>query len=125
MVSACRVSRNFVPVPSLHSNHCSEKYVGFKGNVLFGESREMKNAHEKEGLLIEESEQDNEDNKGRKRCLQSFRGVTATFAQVLLFTASATSVQLLERRIPDLELNTFRNAVPAVLYAMGILFTRK
>ena len=85
----------------------------------------MKNSHEKEGLLIEENEQDNEDNKGRKRCLQSFKGVIATFAQVLLFTASATSVQLLERRIPDLELNTFRNTVPAVLYALGILFTRK
>ena len=85
----------------------------------------MKNAHEKEGLLIKESEQDNEDNKEQERCLQSLKGVIATFAQVLLFTASATSVQLLERRIPDLELNTFRNAVPAVLYGLGILFTRK
>ena len=79
----------------------------------------MEKGQETEGLLIEESEEDNEDNKGRKRCLQSLKGVIATFAQVLLFTASATSVQLLERRIPDLELNTFRNAVPAVLYALG------
>ena len=89
----------------------------------------MGNVTEKEPLLVNVAEQDNEDNSNltekRKRRLQSFKGVIATFAQVLLFTASATSVQLLERRIPDLELNTFRNAVPALLYALGILFTRK
>ena len=84
---------------------------------------------EKEPLLVNVAEQDNEDNSNltekRKQRLQSFKGVIATFAQVLLFTASATSVQLLERGIPDLELNTFRNAFPAVLYALGIFFTKK
>ena len=84
---------------------------------------------EKEPLLVNVAEQDNEDNSNltakRKQRLQSFKGVIATFAQVLLFVASATSVQLLQRRIPDLELNTFRNAVPALLYALGTLFTRK
>ena len=89
----------------------------------------MGNVTENEPLLVNVAEQDNEDNSNltekRKRRLQSFKGVIATFAQVLLFVASATSVQLLERRIPDLELNTFRNAVPAVLYTLGILYTRK
>ena len=88
----------------------------------------MGNVSEKEPLLINEVGQENDNSnltEKRKRRLQSFKGVIATFAQVLFFTASATSVQLLERRIPVLELNTFRNAVPAMLYTLGILYTKK
>ena len=88
----------------------------------------MENTRETEALLINAAKQDNGDNANvcdeRKGFLRSFKAVLATFAQVLLFVASATSVQRLERRIPDLELNTFRNAVPALLYTLGILFTR-
>ena len=74
-------------------------------------------------IQIQEGKQDKEGSEERKGSVQSLKGVLVTFAQVLLFVASATSVQLLERRIPDLELNTFRNAVPTLLYALGILFT--
>ena len=83
----------------------------------------MSRASEKEALLISESEQNSGENEEQKSCVQSLKGVIATFAQVLLFVVSATSVQLLERRIPDLELNTFRNAFPTVLYSLGVLFT--
>ena len=83
------------------------------------------NSSEKEALLIPESEENSKENEERTSCIQSLKGVIAAFAEVLLFVASATSVQLLERRIPDLELNTFRNAVPALLYTLGILFTGK
>ena len=89
----------------------------------------MENTSETEALLINVAKQNNGDNatvfEERNEFLKSFKGVVVTFAQVLLFVASATSVQLLERRIPDLELNTFRNAVPAPLYTLGILFTQK
>ena len=89
----------------------------------------MENASETEALLINVAKQDNGDNANvfeeGKGFLKSLKGVLVTFAQVLLFVASATSVQLLERRIPDLELNTFRNAVPTILYTLGIIFTRK
>ena len=37
----------------------------------------------------------------------------------------ASSVQLLERRIPDLELNTFRNGIPLVLYSIVFLLLRR
>ena len=46
------------------------------------------------------------------------KGVTCAFADAVCNAASATCVQLLERRIPDLELNAFRNAIPLVLYSI-------
>ena len=53
------------------------------------------------------------------------KGVTAIFIVVLLITISATSVQLLERRIPDLELNTFRSGIPLVCYIIALAILKK
>ena len=50
------------------------------------------------------------------------KGVLAAAAYALLATASGVSVQLLERRIPDFQLNVFRNIVPLVMNSVWILF---
>ena len=42
----------------------------------------------------------------------ALKGIIAAVIIVLLWASSATAVQLLERRIPDMELNTFRSATP-------------
>ena len=44
--------------------------------------------------------------------LDTVKGIIAAFVIVIIFACSATAVQLLERRIPDMELNTFRSAGP-------------
>ena len=44
--------------------------------------------------------------------LTSVKGLVAAFTVVILHATSATCVQLLERRIPDLELNAFRCGIP-------------
>ena len=53
------------------------------------------------------------------------KSVTCAFADAVCHAASATCVQLLERRIPDLELNAFRNTIPLVLYAIVFLLMRR
>ena len=53
------------------------------------------------------------------------QGSIAVFSAMILFSVSGTCVQLLERRIPDLELNTFRTGVPLVFYFVGILILRR
>ena len=47
--------------------------------------------------------------KGRSNFKEKLKGTVVAFLVVLKYTASGVSVQLLERRIPDLELNTIRN----------------
>ena len=44
---------------------------------------------------------------------------------MIFFTSSATSVQLLQRRIPDFELNVFRFGPPLLLYFIPLVFSRK
>ena len=61
----------------------------------------------------------------RKKLLVTFKGIIAVFLAVVLFTTSATCVQLLERRIPDMELNTFRLGVPLLFYAAGLVILRR
>ena len=55
----------------------------------------------------------------------TFKGISATFSAVILYTISVTCVQLLERRIPDMELNTFRLGVPLLLYILGLMIVRR
>ena len=57
--------------------------------------------------------------------LQSVKGIIAAFSVVILYTASATSVQLLERRIPDLELNASRSGIPLIFHSIGLLVMKK
>ena len=50
--------------------------------------------------------------------VDTVKGIVAAFVIVILFACSATAVQLLERRIPDMELNTFRSAGPFLTCAI-------
>ena len=84
---------------------------------------------EKEVLLQQkggekvESDVNNETSGGG--IFNTIKGIASTLGCAICFSVSATSVQLLERRIPDLELNTFRNAIPLVLYAVVFLLMQK
>ena len=49
------------------------------------------------------------------------KGTLVSFLVVLKYTASAVSVQLLERRIPDLELNAIRCGGASILYLVILL----
>ena len=53
------------------------------------------------------------------------RGSSLPSAPVLFFSSSGVSVQILERRIEDFELNIFRNIVPLILYSVGFVIARK
>ena len=63
------------------------------------------------------------DKKGQR--LDTVKGIIAAVVIVILFASSATAVQLLERRIPDMELNTFRSAAPFVMSAILTLIPRE
>ena len=56
---------------------------------------------------------------------QTFKEIMAAFTFALLLATSGASVQLLERRIPDLELNGIRSFTPLVLSAIWMIFKRK
>ena len=66
-------------------------------------------------------EQEDPERKGR---LDAVKGVIPAVIIVILFATSATAVQLLERRIPDLELNTFRSAGPFLTCAIFTVISR-
>ena len=68
----------------------------------------------KETELSPESKQLLEKDNNAKSYLESLKGIIAVFSVVILNTISASCVQLLGRRIPDFELNTFRSAVPLI-----------
>ena len=77
---------------------------------------------------VEETEEDKDlldKAEDRPTRFQSFKGIVATFVGEFLFILSGACVQLLERRIPDFELNTFRNGIPLILYTIVVLATRK
>ena len=61
----------------------------------------------------------------RKGCIHRFKGVVAGFGAVMFYMSSGTCVQLLNRRIPDFELNTIRSAVSLLAYSSYFLVTRK
>ena len=68
---------------------------------------------------------DGHESSGQKEYLQTMKGISLGFASVILFTSSATSVQLLQRRIPDFELNAFRFGPPLLLYLIPVIVCRK
>ena len=57
----------------------------------------------------------------RQGIVQKSTGVLAAFLRLLSVVVSNASVQLLERRIPDFELNTFRCALPFLLSAVWMV----
>ena len=66
-----------------------------------------------------------ENESNEKSYLKTATGVIAIFSTLTLFSISATCVQFLERRIPDLELNAFRSGIPFMLYTTDILIMRR
>ena len=74
---------------------------------------------ETDGLL------EGKDDSQRTGFIHKLKGVIAAFGAVLFYVCSGTSVQLLNRRIPDFELNTIRSAVSLIVYSSYILITRK
>ena len=84
---------------------------------------------EKEILLRQEGEETVENDVNNETSgggiFNVIKGITCTLGCAICFSVSPTSVQLLERRIPDLELNTYRNAIPLVLHANVFLLMQK
>ena len=62
-----------------------------------------------------------EDEKPTTTYFQKAKGLLAAFAWVPLFVTSAASVQLLQRQIPDFQLNTLRFGTAGILFAIGTL----
>ena len=60
----------------------------------------------------------------RNHYLGKLKGISAAVGLVIMYVLSGTAVQLLERRIPDLELNSFRMGGPLVAACLYILITR-
>ena len=56
--------------------------------------------------------------------LHTLKGVAGMFSSVLITATSITCVQLLERRIPNFELNTFRNTLPLVVWRSVLMLKR-
>ena len=53
---------------------------------------------------------------------ETFKGILAAFAWVPLLVTSAASVQLLQRQVPDFELNALRFGTAGILFAIGVIF---
>ena len=59
--------------------------------------------------------------KDNRKCPDQLKGTLVAFLVVFKYAASGVSVQLLERRIPDLELNAIRNGGACILYWIVLL----
>ena len=64
--------------------------------------------------------------KGRQiKYRETIKGLVAAFLYIFCVVISATSVQLLESRIPNFELNMFRYIAPLAVFSLGFIATRK
>ena len=59
--------------------------------------------------------------KDKRKCTDQLKGTLVAFLVVFKYAASGVSVQVLERRIPDLELNAIRNGGACILYLIVLL----
>ena len=75
----------------------------------------MREDSEQQGLLGD----DQSPNRGS--IVDTLKGIIAAFTTVILHAVGATCVQLLQRRIPDLELNMFRSVAPFLMYSLYFL----
>ena len=66
----------------------------------------------------------NEDSE-RKGYIHRLKGVVAGFGAVMFYVSLGTCVQVLNKRIPDFELNTIRSAVSLLAYSSYLVMTRK
>ena len=76
--------------------------------------------------LLDETKGDNTADRSRKAgYISSLKGFSAAFFAVLMIVTSTTSVQLLQRRIPDFELNTIRTAIALLSYSVVMLYRKE
>ena len=81
-------------------------------------------AQELKALLQEpNSKKTSDDDTGST--LKTVKGLIGACLWVIFMVISTVSVQLLQKRIPDFELNAFRCGLPLVITSIGILVTRK
>ena len=59
--------------------------------------------------------------KDKRKCTDQLKGTLVAFLVAFKYAASGVSVQLLDRRIPDLELNAIRNGGVCILYLIVLL----
>ena len=75
----------------------------------------MREDSEQQGLLGDEQ------SPKRGSIVDTLKGIIAAFTTVIMHAIGATCVQLLQRRIPDLELNMFRSVAPFLMYSLYFL----
>ena len=68
---------------------------------------------------------DNDTKDKKRRHVDSLKGFCAAFLSVTMVVTSTTSVQLLQRKIPDFELNTIRSVIALLLYSMVLILRRE
>ena len=76
--------------------------------------------------LLEDGEKSGKDGQSDSTSFRdTLKGLAAAFTWLGFVVGSAVCVQLLEKRIPDLELNMFRSRIPFIIYAFIAVFSRK
>ena len=66
-----------------------------------------------------------EDDESKSRYLEKLKGIFFCICVGSIVVTPATCVQLLERNIPDFELNTCRFATSGILFTLGITCTTR
>ena len=74
-------------------------------------------------LNVVQNEEKSEPGNKPPSYLRRVSGILAVFAAVLMIVTSATCVQLIQRRIPDFELNTIRFLISFVSLSIGFIFS--
>ena len=95
------------------------------GDTEVGVERSEENENEESKSLLDNIRGGEEKNNTDRPLLQTLLGLGASFIWLLLIASAAVSVALLEKRIPDFELNTFRCTGPFIIQLVVILFMRK
>ena len=67
--------------------------------------------------------EDGEEKTGNR--IDKIKGLLAKLLEVLLYVVSATCVQLLKRKIPDFELNTFRFGITFLMFLLKMVISRE
>ena len=71
------------------------------------------------------TEDEDEERKDEISSLQKCKGIVAASTDVLMMVISVTCVQLLERKVPDFELNTIRQATGVLFFFIVSIVTGK
>ena len=85
---------------------------------------EMSSKEEKDPLLDEQEDSDIKEKK-ETTFYDRLKGFSAAFLAMTMGVTSTTSVQLLQRKIPDFELNTIRTAIALLSYSVVLLYRKE